>query len=296
MKKGIIFIGLAACIFSMVSIVNAEENSCDKLIQESEQMWVQAKFDESDRLLDEVIGLYPKLAEPYWRKARNEYDRIEAIPRDKKPGRDMLMERYLALEALADKGIELDENNGSCWLWKGVGIGRYGTTRGVLRSLFLAAELEEAWLKAESLKPAYRSEDGTSHAMGDCYHALGMFYRLVPEWLCYFPFSWLIGACGDKAKSVEYQRKAVALVPARIEYLRGLGISLLCHGQTYDVQEEIEEGKKILREMQSLPELKIYDKIDKAHARMILEDPSLACGYQRDAQHEVGQEAYEKDN
>ena len=36
------------------------------------------------------------------------------------------------------------------------------------------------------------------------------------------------------------------------------------------------------------------EKIDKAHARMILEDPSLACGYQRDAQHVVSQEAYEK--
>ena len=173
-------------------------------------------------------------------------------------------------------------------------MGRYGTTRGVLRSLFLADDLEAVWLKTEALKPTYYSKDGSSHSLGDCYHALGMFYRLVPEWLCYFPFNWLIGACGDKEKSIEYQRKAVALVPERIEYLRGLGVSLLCHGQTYDRPEEIEEGKKVLKDLQSLPEKQLYDKIDKAHARMILEDPSLACGYQRDAQHEVSQEAYEK--
>ena len=35
---------------------------------------------------------------------------------------------------------------------------------------------------------------------------------------------------------------------------------------------------------------------DKEHARMLLEDPSLACGYQRDTQQELSQEAYEKDN
>jgi hypothetical protein len=206
------------------------------------------------------------------------------------------MERYLALEALANKCIELDKKNGSCWFWKGVGIGRYGTTRGVLRSLFLADDVEGAWLKTESLKPTYYSSDGRSHAMGDCYHALGMFYRLVPEWLCYFPFNWLIGACGDKAKSIEYQRKAVALTPRRIQYQRGLAVSLICYGQTYEKPEAVKEGKKILKELQSLPELRPFDKIDKAHARMILEYPSLACGYQRDAQHEVSQEAYEKNN
>jgi tetratricopeptide (TPR) repeat protein len=257
-------------------------------------MWLENKYDESDKLLDKVMNICPDRAEPYWRTARNEYDRIEAIPRDKKPDKNILMKRYQALEALADKGIELDENNGACWMWKGVGIGRYGTTRGILRSLFLAEDVESAWLKAESLKHPYRAEDGTGNAEGDNYHALGMFYRLVPEWLCYIPFKWLIGACGDKEKSIEYQRKAVALEPTRMEYLRGLAVSLLCHGQSYDKPEEIEEAKKIIRKMQSLPEIKPYDKIDKEHAMMLLEEPSLACGYQRDAQQEVSEEAYDK--
>jgi tetratricopeptide (TPR) repeat protein len=290
--KGILLC-LGACGFLTVSVVNADEKSCNELIQESEQMWLENKYDESDGLLDEAMNFCPKQSDPYWRKARNEFDRLETIPRDKKPEKDILMERYLALQALADKCIELDENNGSCWFWKGVGIGRYGTTRGVLRSLFLADDVEGAWLKAESLKPRYRSKDGRSNAMGDCYNALGMFYRLVPEWLCYFPFNWLIGACGDKAKAIAYHRKAVAIAPKRIQYQRGLAVSLLCHGQTYDKPEEIEEGKKILKELQSLPEIRPYDKLDKAHARMLLQDPSLACGYQRDAQHEVSQEAYD---
>ena len=72
-------------------------------------------------------------------------------------------------------------------------------------------------------------------------------------------------------------------------------MSLLCHGQEYNRPEEIEEAKRILKELQSFPELKPTCKIDKDHAKMLLEDPSLACGYQRDTQQELSEEAYEKD-
>ena len=169
-----------------------------------------------------------------------------------------------------------------------------GTTQGVLRSLFLADDIEGAWLKAASLKPPYRSADGAANALGDTYYALGMFYRVVPEWLCYFPLKQIIGTCGSLEKSILYQRKAVTLEPTSIGYNKELAVSLLCHGQEYGEPGEIEEAKKLLKELQSYPELKPSCTIDKEHARMILEDPSLACGYQRDTQQELSEEAYEK--
>jgi hypothetical protein len=294
MKIGLIFLGIAVCLFLTVSIGDASETTCDELIQESERQWLESKFDDSDQLLDRAVKICPNRAELYWRKARNIYDRIEDIPRDQKPDKDTLIKHYLALEAFADKCIELDKKDGNCWLWKGIGLGRQATTEGVLKSFWIGSQLEDTWLKALSLKPKYRAEDGTANALGDTYHALGMYYRVVPEWLCYFPLKQIVGTCGDKEKSVEYQRRAVALEPKRIEYLRGLGVSLLCHGQSYERPEEIEEGKKILKDLQSLPDLKPYDKIDKQHARMLLEDPSLACGYQRDSQQELSKEAYQK--
>ena len=90
--KGILC-GLAAGMLMIISTVNAGENSCNELIQESEKLWMENSFDESDKKLDEVINICPRLAEAYWRKARNEFDRIEAIPRDKKPDADILVER-----------------------------------------------------------------------------------------------------------------------------------------------------------------------------------------------------------
>lgn len=295
MKMRAIFLGLAVCFLLTVSIASAADKSCDELIQRSEQAWMQNKFDDSDKLLDEAMKICPNRAALYWRKARNEYERIEAIPRDKKPDKDTLIARYNGIIALGDKCIELDEKDGNCWHWKGVGIGRRGSTKGVLASLGDAEELEEIWLNAESLKPQYRAKNGAGNTLGDSCTALGQFYRLVPEWLCYFPLKQLIGTCGSVEKSVEYQRKAVAREPKRIEYQKELAVSLLCHGQKENKPEEIEEAKKILKDLQSLPEIKPSDKIDKEHAKMLLEDPSLACGYSRDAQQEQSKEAYEKD-
>jgi tetratricopeptide (TPR) repeat protein len=291
----VIFLGLPTYVFLTLSFVTAGEISCEELIRDSEILWMDDNFDESDKLLDEAKELCPNRAELYWRKARNEYLRLEAIPREEKPDDDVLIERYLALETLADKCIDLDKEDGLCWLFKGVAIGRRGTTQGVLKSLFLAAEVEEAWLKTASLKPQYRAENGAANGLGDCYYALGMYYRTVPEWLCYFPLKQIIGTCGSLEKSVEYQRKAVACEPMSVGYHKELAVSLLCHGQEYKRPEEIEEAKRILEDLQSLPELKPTCKIDKEHARMLLEDPSLACGYQRDIQQELSKEAYKED-
>jgi len=121
-----------------------------------------------------------------------------------------------------------------------------------------------------------------------------MFYRVVPQWLCHFPLKQIVGTCGDKKKSVKYQRKAVACLPNSIEMNKELAVSLLCHGQENNRPEEIEEARKILKNLHSMSEFALFDTIDKEHATTLLADPSLACGYQRDAQQEVSQEAYDK--
>ncbi|HUT53954.1 MAG TPA: hypothetical protein VM658_11240 [bacterium] len=268
------------------------DSRCDELMQKAEALWLGHDFDGSDRVLAEARKICPARPELYWRRARNEFDRIEAIPRDKKPGKDELIARYNAMEKLADQCIALDEKDGNCWEWKAVATGRRGTTLGVVNTLPELDDLEKLLLKAESLKPGYRSANGSADSIGDIDSMLGQFYRALPEWVCAFPFKQIVGTCGDMDKSVAYQRKAVAREPKRIEYQKELAISLLCHGQRRGKPEEIEEAEKILRAIPSMPEIKPSDKVDKEHAKMILADPSLACGYSRDAQQEQSQEAF----
>jgi len=294
MKIRFMLFWISVGLLFTVSIGLADEKSCDELIAESEKFWAAGRFDESDNRLDQVMSICPNMAEPYWRKGRNIYERLEKIPRDQKPEKTELIRQYRKVEDLADRCIELNRKDGHCWLWKGVGIGRRGTTQGVLNSLFMASDVEKVWLKADSLGLTYRSEDGTSNAKCGINYALGMFYRVLPEWLCHFPLKQIVGTCGDLKKSVAYQRKAITCLPNAIDINKELAVSLLCHGQKYNQPEEIEEAKKILIALQSMPEVEPFDTIDKQHARMLLEDTSLACGYQRDKQQEQSEEAYNK--
>jgi len=293
MKIRLIFLWILVGLLFSVSIAMADKKSCAELIAESEKLWADDKFDESDKRLDEAIESCPKMAEPFWRKGRNIYDRLESLPREQKPEKKELIRQYQEVETLADKCIELDEKDAQCRMWKGVGIGRRGTTQGVLKSLFMASDVEDTWIKAESLGLTYRSEDGTSISKCGNSYALGMFYRVVPEWLCHFPLKQIVGTCGDMKKSVEYQRKAFACQPDDIQINKELAVSLLCSGQKNDKPEEIEEAKKLLIALQSLPEIRAFDKIDKGHAKMLLADISIACGYQRDKQQEQSKEAYD---
>jgi len=275
---------------------NAEEKSCDEMLKESEKLFLENKFDKVDALLDAVMKKCPKLSEPYWRKCMNIYERYEKIPRDRKPPKEDLVKAYEELEAWADKGIELNENDAGCWFWKGSGIGRQGSTKGILTMLWAASEVEGYWLKAAELENPHRAYNGYYSGKADTYYALGQYYRLVPEWMKHFPFKQIFGTHGDKKKSIEYQRKAVAIEPERVEYHKELAVSLICHGNSYNNPEEIEEGKKILINLNSLPAIKETDKIDKEHARMLLKDLSLACGYNRDKQQELSIEEYTKVN
>jgi len=203
-----------------------------------------------------------------------------------------LISRYWKIEKLADRCIDLAPEDGNCWLWKASSVGRRASTQGMLKSLKEARDVEKYLLKAERLNPAYRSADGSSNALGDIYDALGQFYRMLPEWMCTIGVRQVVGVCGDLKKSITYLRKAVAREPNRIEYRKDLGISVICHGLKRDKPAQVEEGKKILTRLLPLPSVKKTDDIDKEHARMILADPSLACGYSRDGQQEQSEEAF----
>ena len=178
-----------------------------------------------------------------------------------------------------------------CYQWKAIGIGRRGSTKGVLNSLGDLRELSETLDKAESLKPTYRAENGAGNGMGDIYNCHGMLVRIVPDW---FILQVLFGARGDMARSVDYQRKAVALEPNRIEYNKELGVSLVCYGQKQNDQAAVREGRQYLEKVATLPVLKSSDNIDKEHSRILLSDPGLACGYSRDAQQVQSREVFDK--
>jgi len=294
LNPDMVLVMVAGTLFNWAAFVQAapgSEAACSGLLAGSEKSWLAGDYEGSDKFLKQAESLCPDLAEIYWREARNIYDRLEALPREKRPGKQESIKLYEQIISLADKCISLDQDDGMCWHWKGVGIGRRGSTKGVLNSLSDLRELESVMNKAETLKPSYRSENGSANAMGDIYDAHGMLYRIVPDW---FILKTLFGVRGDMAKSVEYQRKAVALEPQRIEYNKELGVSLICYGQKKNEPQALAEGRKYLQKIENLPIMKNSDRVDKEHARILLANPDLACGYSRDAQQVQSKEEFEK--
>ena len=265
--------------------------SVRELIDNSEGLWLKNSFQESHAALKQALAANPtnaEKAEIYWRMSRNLYDMAEGMPREAKQPR---LANYIQIQDLCKKCKELAPAMPECYLFLATGIGREGTQKGVLNMLPRIKEVESLYLKVIELKPTYRSTHGEANTLGDAYYALGIFYRLVPDWSV---IQLLYKTKGDKKKSLDMLRKAVAIEPERLEYAKELGVVLVCYGQTTNNQASIDEGKKVLQKVLTMTEYKPTDKIDKDHAKMILANPKTACGYSRDAQQDVSRESFNK--
>ena len=265
--------------------------SVRELIDNSEGLWLKNTFQESQAALKQALAANPNNAEKaeiYWRMSRNLYDMAEGMPREAKQAR---LANYMQIQDMCKKCKELVPAMPECYLFLATGIGREGTQKGILNMLPRIREVESLYQKVIELKPTYRSVHGEANTLGDAYYALGIFYRLVPEWSV---VQLLYKTKGDKKKGIDMLRKAVAVEPERLEYAKELGIALICYGQTTNNQASTDEGKKVLQKVLTMTEYKPTDKIDKDHAKAILADPKTACGYSRDAQQDVSRESFEK--
>ena len=57
--------------------------------------------------------------------------------------------------AAAEKGIALDDQCTECWFWKGADLGRYGQTKGILKSLSLLGDVKGAFQKVLAIDPKH---------------------------------------------------------------------------------------------------------------------------------------------
>lgn len=282
----------AVWVFTVISNSTAgHAGGCGDWVSRAEKAWVDAKFEESDRIIDQGLQKCPSEAELYWRKARNIYDRVESAPRDKRPFRGDRSKIYEEMVKLADTCISLAPENGMCWFWKGASMGERATTRSAFRAVTDVGDILHAFETAASLKSPYRAANGAVDGLGDAYNALGQFYRNVMDWKV---VEKALGIKGDMGKSVDYQRKAVSRDPNRIAYNKELGVSLACYSFKKKDPGAMEEAKKYLAKVSQLPEIKYSDSVDKTHARILLRHPELACGYSRDNPEVVEEESFEK--
>ena len=168
---------------------------------------------------------------------------------------------------------------------RGVAMGRLGTTRGVLASLFMAKDVETDWLAvAQNPTWKYSSLGGVEMLPCDAYHALGIYYRLVPDWLI---VQVLAGTRGDLDKSLTWNQKSTQCKPDEVENWKETGATQLCIGQKRNDPAMTAAGIASLKKCQSLDATRPRAKLDVKHCANLIADPSLACEYSRDGQQDL---------
>ncbi len=141
-------------------------------------------------IFDDLLTIYPDDWEICWKAARcyNEYAPVSEDP----------ISAFETGADLAQRSIGL-KDNADAHFWLAALYGQIGQARGILKSLFMVKPICEEFEKCIALNPNYDY----------AYHALSIIYTKVPG----RPIS-----IGDYKKALEYELKAVQLVPNHFHY------------------------------------------------------------------------------
>ncbi|MEZ4237134.1 MAG: hypothetical protein R3F59_13460 [Myxococcota bacterium] len=248
-----------------------------------EVVYYEGRFEDGLAEVERRLAQAPS-PQLYWMKVRFMYEIGEKFD-----PKDTSIDRLAFYQEMADAveaGLALAPTDRHLLFARGVALGRLGTTRGVLSSLFMAKDVEQSWLAVANDKAyQYSSIGGHEVLPCDAFHALGIYYRLVPDW-------WIVqviaGTRGNLEKSVEWHTKATRCKPDEVANWKELGATQLCLGQHDKDQAMIDAGMASLQKGASLPTgASERKRIDQRHAKAMMADPSLACGYSRDGQQDL---------
>lgn len=255
-----------------------------------EILYYEGKYKQGLAEVEKRLAQPSPTSDLYWMKTRFMYEIGEALDEN-----DTSIDRmawYQTMVDTVDAGLAQFPGDLHLKFARGVAMGRLGTTRGVLSSLFMAKDIERDWLDvAEQHTWDYSSLGGSELLPCDAYHALGIYYRLVPD---YWIVQMIAGTRGDLDKSLAWHQKAVACKPREIQNYKELGATQLCIGEKRKDPAMTQAGIASLNKARSLHPNNERARIDIRHSAAMIADPSLGCGYSRDGQEDLDEKKLEK--
>ena len=246
-----------------------------------EKLYFENRFEEGLASAKKQIAAGPSSTDLYWHGPRFMFEIAETFDRD-----DDTIDKvafYEEMLAIANQGLERSPSDPHIRFARGVAAGRLGTTRGVLSSLWSAKGIEQDWLYTANSDLVYSSIGGAEQLPCDANHALGIFYRLVPD---SFIIQILAGTRGSLSKSEDFLTQANDSCPNRIATMKELAVTKLCRAGKKDEGRKA-EAVELIRAYLALPAQDEKDEIDHRHGEMLLADPGIACGYSRDGQQDL---------
>lgn len=254
--------------------------------QRLELLYTHGEHRQTITVAEALLLEYPDDPDLYWMIARAYFEVGELEHREET---DMDKEAwYEEMLAWADAGLSVAPEHGHLWFARGAALARLGTTRGIAASLFLADDVEAAWLRAAQDGTVYASAQNEEVLPCDIYVCLGVFYRLLPDW---WLVDALVGTRGSLRDSLDWLEQANACSPGRINVLKELGATQLCMAQQSGDDTLRSAGEASLQEAVTLPVRNRVDALDQTHSHWLLANPSQACSYSRDGQVDVDKQA-----
>ncbi|MFT3773289.1 MAG: hypothetical protein QM820_48540 [Minicystis sp.] len=189
-----------------------------------------------------------------------------------------------------EKCLEKQADHPICQLYLGAMIGKIASIDGIFSSLKKAKQVEKMWTDVTKSKYNYRFGESSS-LQGNARYALGMFYRLVPD---FFLMKWLFDVKGDIKKSVQYHREAIALDPPNPCSKIMLAASILCSVKGDTKSEEGQEGLRHLRDARQLDAKSMVSKACQNDTTRLEKEPGKACGYETARQQETSEDDFKK--
>ncbi len=269
-----------------LAAVHARASELELSVFEDEDPDASEAIDRLSRaaLLFERVGDLEKgLGPGYWRASRATWLAGERLPLDDIEGRMASFERSLVL---ADRGLAANPDCAECMLWKFISMGRLRTTQGLWEGMRQVKDMADLLDRAIELNPTSRDSIDNS-TLGNLHYSSAIFYRVVPDW---FWLRWMLGVRGDKERALQHSRTALALHPNRFDYQVEVGTQLLCLGSDRDDAKWLAEGRAAL---DSAVQREVHTERERREihfAKLMLENPNLACGYTGDKLFELDED------
>ena len=189
MKRGYILLGIFFLCFSMGLFSQDAGELLTKADEIYARMQNMSEADEALSLYRQALAVMPDKYEAYWKISRLLY--FKGYYTEKKKEKKTIFSQGVYH---AKKAVALNPELPDGYYWQGVNNGKYGETRGVLKSLALVKPIKKDMNKVLELNEAY--EDGGAHRV------LGRVFFKVPGI-----------AGGSKTKSLEHLEKSKELGP-----------------------------------------------------------------------------------
>jgi tetratricopeptide (TPR) repeat protein len=234
-------------------------------------------------LFERVGDLEQGVGPGYWRASRAVWLAGERLPLDDIDGRMVRFQRSLVL---ADRGLAADPDCADCMLWKFISMGRLRTTQGLWEGMRQVKDMADLLDRAIELDPQTR-DSAENSTLGNLHYSAAIFYRVVPDW---FWLRWMLGVRGDKERALRHSRTALALHPNRFDYQVEVGTQLLCLGSDRGDAKWLDEGRVVLEQAVARKVDTERERREIHFAKLMLENPGLACGYTGDKLFELDEE------